>query len=115
MIRHSDQYRGLEYCYHDRYEEPSPDYFQYVDLGGPGLTPVGYGVRSIEQLVAACCSVDAAKDRAVRIAEIDATGIVATPANSRYNELTVEAGRLSLLNGGREAVLDYAANSVSLR
>ena len=115
MIRHSDQYRGLEYCYHDRYEEPSPDYFQYVDLGGPGLTPVGYGYRSVDQLVDACLSVDAATNRGVRIAEIEAAGIIATPANSRYNELVVEAGRLSLLQGGHEAVIDYASNSVHLR
>ena len=115
MIRHSDQYRGLEYCYADRYEEPSPDYFQYVDLGGPGLTPVGYGYRSVDQLVAACVSVDTAVDPAARIAEISATGIIATPANSRYNELVVEAGRLSLLHNGREAVIDYAANGVALR
>lgn len=115
MIRHSDQYRGLEYCYHDRYEEPSPDYFQYVDLGGPGLTPVGYGYRSIDQLVAACLSVDAATDRLERIVEIDAAGIIATPANSRYNELVVEAGRLSLTNQGREALIDYDSNRVHLR
>ncbi len=115
MIRHSDQYRGLEYCYYDRYEEPSPDYFQYVDLGGPGLTPVGYGYRSIDQLVDACLSVDASSDRAARISAIESAGIIATPANSRYNELVVEAGRLSLLNGGREAVIDYSTNSVHLR
>ena len=49
LISHSDQYRGLKYSYTDRaadpgstvYAEPSPDYFQYVDLGGPGLVPVG--------------------------------------------------------------------------
>jgi hypothetical protein len=32
---------------------------------------------------------------------------MATPANSRYNELVVEAGRLSIVNGGREAVIEY--------
>ena len=31
-----------------------------------------------------------------------AAGIMATPANSSYNELVVEAGRESILNGGRE-------------
>ena len=54
--------------------------------------------------------VDAAGDLAARqaaLAEIDAKGILATPANSRYNELVVEAGRLSILNGGREAVIAY--------
>ena len=34
LIAHSDQYRGLQYSYVDppQYAEPSPDYFQYVDL-----------------------------------------------------------------------------------
>ena len=42
LIAHSDQYRGLKYSYMRArgpgatvYAEPSPDYFQYVDLGGP--------------------------------------------------------------------------------
>jgi predicted dehydrogenase len=51
LISHSDQYRGLKYSYRWKddspgstvYAEPSTDYFQYVDLGGPGLVPVGYG------------------------------------------------------------------------
>jgi hypothetical protein len=33
--------------------------------------------------------------------------VLATPANSRYNELVVEAGRLSILNEGREARIEY--------
>ncbi len=32
---------------------------------------------------------------------------MATPANSLYNELVLEAGRLSILHGGREARIDY--------
>lgn len=115
MIRHSDQYRGLEYSQTDGYQEPSPDYFQYVDLGGPGQTVVGYGFRSVDQLVSACLSVNDAADPSARITEIEQAGVIATPANSRYNELVVEAGRLSLLNAGREACIDYATNSVHLR
>jgi D-galacturonate reductase len=115
MIRHSDQYRGLEYAQTDGYCEPSPDYFQYVDLGGPGKHPVGYGYRSIDNLVGACLYVDEANDRDRRLNDIEKAGIIATPANSRYNELVVEAGRLSLLNGGHEAVIDYASNSVRLK
>jgi hypothetical protein len=34
-------------------------------------------------------------------------GHLATPANSSYNELVIEAGRASILNGGREAVIEY--------
>jgi D-galacturonate reductase len=100
LLAHSDQYRGLKYSYADgSYAEPSPDYFQYVDLGGPGLTPVGYGYRSIEALVAAVRSVE---DGTATLDEIDAAGIIATPANSAYNEQVVEAARESIQHGGRE-------------
>jgi D-galacturonate reductase len=108
LLRHSDQYRGLEYVYSRRpespgatiYAEPSPDYFQYVDLGGGGLTPVGYGYRSIDYLFRCCLRVEGAPDRQHAIQEIDREGIAATPANSRYNEQVIEAARRSILNGG---------------
>ena len=108
LLRHSDQYRGLEYVYAAQpegagstiYAEPSPDYFQYVNLGGKGLTPVGYGYRSVEYLVRCALRVEQAADRAHAIAEIDREGVAATPANSRYNEQTIEAARRSILNGG---------------
>jgi predicted dehydrogenase len=104
MLRHSDQYRGLEYVYMERgattYAEPSPDYFQYVDLGGEGLTPVGYGYRSVEHLVRACLRVEASSDRLGTLRDIDTEGILATPANSGYNEQVIEAARRSVLNGG---------------
>ncbi len=103
-LAHSDQYRGLQYAYVDgTYSEPSPDYFQYIDTGGPGLTPVGYGFRSIQAIVHAC------------IEGGDSTGLIATPANSRYNELVIEAGRLSILNEAREAIIDHETNTVRLR
>lgn len=114
MIDHSDQYRGLSYSFGKKpagegatfYAEPSPDYFQYNDLGGPGLEPVGYGVRSVEFLIRTAKRLDAdaatLEARQAVLKQIDATGVVATPANSRYNELVVEAGRTSILNGGRE-------------
>jgi hypothetical protein len=41
------------------------------------------------------------------IRRIDGEGIVATPANSSFNELVVEAGRLSILHGGRDVVIEY--------
>jgi len=119
LLAHSDQYRGLKYSYVRKsndpgatiYAEPSPDYFQYVDLGGPGLTPVGYGYRSVEYIVQSCIRVESQtaglSGRQEMIREIDAAGIMATPANSNYNELVMEAGRLSILNGGREAKIDY--------
>jgi hypothetical protein len=36
---------------------------------------------------------------------------MAAPANSAYNELVIEAGRLSILNGGREVVIHYGENA----
>jgi D-galacturonate reductase len=125
MLRHSDQYRGLEYCYIEKpdspgatvYAEPSPDYFQYVDIGGPGLKPVGYGYRSIEFIVNACIKVQSAGDLGARqtaLKNLDGDGVLATPANSRYNELVMEAGRLSILNGAREAVINYDKGAVAL-
>ncbi|MBM3747020.1 MAG: Gfo/Idh/MocA family oxidoreductase [Acidobacteria bacterium] len=125
LIAHSDQYRGLSYCYTRQpdapgatvYAEPSPDYFQYVDLGGPGLAPVGYGYRSIEFIMAAAIRMESETEgleeaealarRREAMLQIDAAGVMATPNNSRFNELVLEAGRLSILNGGREAVLEY--------
>lgn len=118
-LRHDDQYRGLQYSYvrnpggpgATQYAEPSPDYFQYVDLGGPGLAPVGYGYRSVEFLVKQCLRLEreasTVEARRKLLDEIDGAGVVATPSNSRFNELVVEAGRLSILNGGREVAIEY--------
>ena len=97
-INHSDQYRGLKHSLlGGPYTEPSPDYFTYVEYGGPGLKPVGYGYRSVEAIVDACLRVERGE---TTIEEVDAAGILATPANSRYNEHLIEAARRSILNGG---------------
>jgi D-galacturonate reductase len=114
LLRHSDQYRGLEYVYTADpavYAEPSPDYFQYVDLGGGGLTPVGYGYRSIEYLYRCCLKVENAADRQQTIREIDAEAIAATPANSRYNEQVIEAARKSIQENGRQVSVSKATAS----
>jgi D-galacturonate reductase len=108
LLRHSDQYRGVEHVYTGDpaiYAEPSPDYFQYVDLGGGGLTPVGYGYRSIEYLYRCCLKVESATDRQRTIREIDQEAIAATPANSRYNEQVIEAARKSIQNNGKKIVI----------
>lgn len=124
-LAHDDQYRGIRYCYTERpggpgstiYAEPSPDYFQYVDLGGPGLVPVGYGYRSVEYILRSAIRIEretegmppleALRRRRELLEQIDQAGVMATPANSRYNELVIEAGRLSILHGGREARIEY--------
>ena len=121
MIRHSDQYRGLEYVYTERpsspgataYTEPSADYFQYVHLGGAGLTPVGYGYRSVEQLVRACLRVQQSADRQQTLRAIDGEGILATPANSRYNEQVIEAARKSIVSGGATIAIETHANQTT--
>ncbi len=108
LLRHSDQYRGLEYVFTESpgYVEPSPDYFQYLDLGGEGLTPAGYGYRSVEQIVRACLRVKQASDPGAVLREIDAAGLLATPANSRHNERVIEAARRSILENGREVRIE---------
>jgi len=128
MLVHNDQYRGIEHCYVEKgaepgdtyYAEPSPDYFKYVDLGGEGLTPVGYGYRSIEYIVKNICKcIDASAGvgekqalarRQKLIKQFDDEGIMATPANSSYNELVTEAARLSIRNGGREVEITCGKN-----
>ena len=120
LIQHSDQYRGVAHSYTQAggdpgdtvYAEPNPDYFRLLDLGDGALTPTGYGHRSVEFIVSAIRQVEASAgdDLAARqalIRQYDEAGIMATPANSSYNELVVEAGRLSLLSGGREALIEY--------
>ncbi|MFA6175130.1 MAG: Gfo/Idh/MocA family oxidoreductase [Phycisphaerae bacterium] len=118
MLVHNDQYRGIEHCYVEKvdgkfYSEPSPDYFKYVNLGGEGLTPVGYGHRSIEFIVkniCKCLSLDLTQ-RQVLLKQFTNDGVMATPAKSSYNELVTEAGRLSILNGGKEVEIAYGKNA----
>ncbi|GAG18992.1 unnamed protein product, partial [marine sediment metagenome] len=120
LIRHSDQFRGVQHSYVEAgsdpgdtvYAEPNPDYFRLLDLGDGGLTPVGYGHRSVEFIIENILKiVSAAGDDLPRrrelLAAVDAAGIIATPANSSYNELVVEACRLSIVNDGRTAVIEY--------
>jgi predicted dehydrogenase len=125
MLVHDDQYRGLKHVYNKKgsdpgdtcYVEPSPDYFKYVNLGGEGLKPVGYGYRSIELFINNICKaidasegLDEGKALAARqklIKQYDDEGVMATPKNSSYNELVMEAGRLSILNDGREVEIIY--------
>ncbi len=129
MLVHNDQFRGVEHVYLEKsdspgdtiYAQPNPDYFQFLDIGGSGLTPVGYGYRSIEYIIrniAECMdqsaglgSAEALALRQKTIRRLDEEGIMATPRNSAYNELVMEAGRLSILNGGREVAIQYGANA----
>ncbi len=119
LLDHSDQYRGLAYSLDGaspgpggtQYAEPSPDYFMYQDLGGPGLVPTGYGVRSVRRIVEEALRMEAESSslagRRRRIGAIERAGILATPANSRYNEAVCEASRKSILDAGALVDLDY--------
>jgi D-galacturonate reductase len=117
MIRHDDHDRGVSHSYLEgvgpggaHFNYVSPDFFRLVPWEGEGLRPVGYGYDSIEALVNAVQKVEAAGSLDARrgvLREIDDTGILATPSNSVANELVVEAGRLSILNDGRPARIDY--------
>jgi len=126
LLVHSDQYRGIKVSYNSpgqdvgdtQYAEPSPDYFKLIDLGGGGLTPVGYGYRSVEFIIKAGLKVAAAGDLKQRqevIRQYDADGIMATPANSSYNELVIEAGRKSIQAGGKEVAIDYEKGTVDFK
>jgi predicted dehydrogenase len=118
LIEHSDQYRGVA-CHYTTaggdpgdtlYAEPNPDYFQMVDMGGPGLTPVGYGHRSVEYIIEACgraSSMPTVQQRQAYLEQLDHEGMMATPANSSYNELVIEAARKSILADGREVLIRY--------
>ena len=134
MIVHNDQYRGVEQSRLAQdggpegrlYTQPNPDYFQYLEMGGVGRVPVGYGYRSIEYIVQAIRQIreesagldgaQALERRREGIERLDAEGIMATPRNSGYNELVLQAARLSLLNDGRQVDIRYGAEAgVQLR
>ena len=97
----------------------------YQDLGGPGLVPTGYGVRSVDYIVSEALRIEretagieaeAGVDaRRAKIAEIEQRGILATPKNSRYNELVCQAARLSILQGGSMVEIKYDPPGVAFR
>jgi len=125
MIRHDDHQRGVIHSYVEgttpggaRYGYVSPDFFRLVPWDGEGLRPVGYGFDSIEALVEAARRVDSAADglagqedveaRAAVLRAIDEAGFLATPSNSAADDLVVEAGRRSILDGGRPMRIDWS-------
>ncbi|MFH0920148.1 MAG: Gfo/Idh/MocA family oxidoreductase [Fibrobacterota bacterium] len=125
FLEHYDSFRGVKHSLIEKgkdpgdtfYNETNPDYFQMVEAGGGALRPVGYGYRSIEFIVgqmnrindeiAGLSSAEQLKKAQAILKQVDDDGIMATPKNSAYNELVMEAGRLSITCGGREAVIEY--------
>jgi len=119
MIHHDDHERGIRYAFLEpsgaaRYRYVSPDYFRLVPWEGSGAKPVGYGYDSVAaslqtmQRIEATCNSLAARQKMLR--EIDAAGIIATPANSFINELVVEAARQSILADGALVKIHYGKN-----
>ncbi len=129
MLVHNDQYRGMEYCYAQKgdrpgdtyYAQPSPDYFKYVNLGSEGMAPVGYGYRSIEFIInnirkSINSTQELPQDKAIKqrqkiIKQFDQQAVMATPANSAYNELVIEAARLSIQNNAKMVNITYGKNA----
>ncbi len=122
FIEHKDNFRGVSYCAikdgpdvgDTAHHWVNADYFQTVARSdGDGMRVVGYGYRAIEGLVTTAAQVADAGDLTSRqklIAEIDEAGWHATPANSFFNELVVEAGRMSILNNARTVNITYGDN-----
>ena len=123
-LKHNDQFRGVEYGYlkpigpgGSSFNYVNPDYFRLVPWEGVGYKPVGYGyesvaasMRAIARIVSESTGLNenaALRKRQTIIDEIDAKGIIATPKNSKTNELVTEAARLSILNDGVRVKIVY--------
>ena len=117
MIEHDDQFRGMAHTFTkgagpggSAYNYINPDYFKLIPWIGDGLQPVGYGYESIAANLQTIQRIEAEtrdleadevlERRQQLIAQVDAQGLIATPANSAFNELVTEAARLSILNDG---------------
>ncbi|NQT93728.1 MAG: hypothetical protein HQ559_13290 [Lentisphaerae bacterium] len=124
MIKHNDQFRGVAHSYLEGigcagsvFNFVNPDFYHLVPWDGPGYRPVGYGYESVAATIEMIHAIESAVDgmdeaaalshRQTRIREVDERGIIATPANSKSNELLVEAARLSILNDGRLVTITY--------
>jgi D-galacturonate reductase len=124
LIFHDDQHRGVAYSYlqeigpgGSKYNYVSPDFHRLVPWEGPGYKPVGYGYESVaeithtihrmESAAAGLCPDAALAKRREVIQEVNAHGLIATPANSYINELVVEAGRASILANAKPVRIVY--------
>jgi len=124
LIKHDDQFRGVTHSYLEGigcggsvHNFVSPDFFQLVPWHGPGYQPVGYGYDSVANILGRIHQIEveslgkpeqlALELRRSLIRETDEKGIIATPANSNYNELVTEAARLSILQDGEMINIIY--------
>lgn len=123
IFKHNDQFRGVEYSFikgrgpaNKLFHYINPDFFQLVPWEGEGYQPIGYGPESVMSHIKYICQIEAGAaqdpDRAFEIrlqarAAADEKGLMATPENSYINELVQEAARLSILNDGDMALIEY--------
>jgi predicted dehydrogenase len=124
LIVHDDHHRGVAYSYLEgigpggsQYNYVSPDFYRLVPWEGPGYKPVGYGHESVASITetiyrmeseTAGLAPEAARASRRRIMrEVDAKGLIATPANSYINELVVEAARVSVLHDAMPVRIVY--------
>lgn len=127
MIKHNDQFRGVTHSYLEgigcagsHFNFVNPDFYRLVPWEGEGFKPVGYGFESIaatintigqiENKIAGMAEKESLEKRKEIIKEVDAKGIIATPANSYINELVVEAARMSILADGMPVKIEYGDN-----
>ena len=121
LLDHDDHSRGVEYGFaannSKRFQYINPDFFRTVPWEGEGLKPVGYGFDSVAATLITASAIEAQVDenpekameiRQAAIKDANDKGLIATPENSSYNELVQEAARLSILNGGDIATIDYS-------
>lgn len=124
MIQHNDQFRGVSHSYLEgrgpggtAFNFINPDFYRLVPWHGTGYMPVGYGYDSIAAILGAiqrieseAAGLDEKQSLARRqalIREVDAKGLIATPANSSINELVVEAARISIGEDGAPVRIVY--------
>ncbi len=117
LIKHNDQFRGISHSYvaakgpgETRFNFVNPDFFKIVAWQGVGGKPAGYGYDSIEANFTAILELEATtagitgtesvEARRKFIQSVDKGGLIATPANSSYNELVTEAARISIVRDG---------------
>ncbi|MEA2012568.1 MAG: Gfo/Idh/MocA family oxidoreductase [Verrucomicrobiota bacterium] len=124
VLRHNDQFRGVEYGFTKNQEKPfqyvNPDFYRLVPFEEEGLKPVGYGFDSVaatlrtasklEGEIESASNIDSMKVRRKCIEDVNERGLIATPKNSAINELVQEAARLSILSDGDVAVIEYGNN-----
>ncbi|UCE53132.1 MAG: Gfo/Idh/MocA family oxidoreductase [Desulfobacterales bacterium] len=123
IFKHNDQFRGAEYSFikgrgpaNKLFHYINPDFFQLVPWEGEGYKPIGYGPDSVMANIKCICQIEARADKDLQNAhsvrleagdEADRKGLLATPENSYINELVHEAARLSILNDGVMALIEY--------